>query len=192
MAAALKEPSHRHAIAHLQGLNTLADLDDTTDALVSQNTTRHLTEITGSHVQVSVAHARVFNLHERLAVTDSRNGNLANLNRTVNLLRDNNSLHGFLAHDLNSLVIGSRTQAASYNLQSALCNLAGWARIFFTSHFHHNMMSRQSKEPSPNMTEGLVRIILTSKGDLSIRSIPTNALNCQMLIYDAMTKQHRR
>ena len=112
VAAALKEPSHRHAIAHLQGLNTLADLDDTTDALVSQNTTRHLTEITGSHVQVSVAHARVFNLHERLAVTDSRNGNLANLNRTVNLLRDNNSLHGFLAHNLNSLVIGCRAQAA--------------------------------------------------------------------------------
>ena len=36
------------------------------------------------------------------------------------------------------------------------------------------------------MTEGLFRIILTSKDDLSIRSIPTNALNCQMLIYDAM------
>lgn len=36
------------------------------------------------------------------------------------------------------------------------------------------------------MTEGLDRGVLTSKDDLSIRSIPTNALNCQMLIYDAM------
>ena len=124
MAAALKEPSHRHAVAFLQGLNTLADLDDTTNALVAQNTARKLTEITGSHVQVSVAHARVFNLHERLTVTDGRNGNLTDNNRTVNILRDNNSLHGFLAHDLNSLVICGRAQAAICNLRSALCNLA--------------------------------------------------------------------
>ena len=120
MAAALKEPSHRHAVAFLQGLDALADLDDTTNALVAQNTARKLTEITGSHVQVSVAHARVLNLHERLAVTDSRNGDLTDNNRTVNLLRDNNSLHGFLAHDLNSFVIGSHTQAASCKPQAAI------------------------------------------------------------------------
>ena len=103
MTAALEEPSHRHAVAFLQGLNALANLDDTTDALVAQNTTRNLTEVTGSHVQVSVAHTRVLNLHERLTVTDSRNGNLTDNNRTVNLLRNNNSLHGFLAHDLKLL-----------------------------------------------------------------------------------------
>ena len=54
-------------------------------------------------MQVSVAHTRVLNLHERLTVTDSRNGNLTDNNRTVNLLRNNNSLHGFLAHDLKLL-----------------------------------------------------------------------------------------
>ena len=103
MAAALKEPSHRHAVAHLQGLNTLADLDDTADALVTEDAAGHLAEVAQGHVKVGVAYARILNLHERLAVTHGRDGNLTNLNRTVNLLRDNNSLHGFLAHDLKLL-----------------------------------------------------------------------------------------
>ena len=128
VAAALEEPSHRHAVAFLQGLNTLADLDDTADALMAQNTTRNLTEITGSHVQVSVAHARVLNLHERLAVTDSRNGNLTDNNRTVNLLRNNNSLHSFLAHDLK--LLSHWLPRSDRNLE--FCNLAGRARVFFT------------------------------------------------------------
>ena len=129
VTAALEEPSHRHAVAFLQGLNTLANLDNTTDTLVAQNTTRNLTEIAGSHMQVSVAHTRVLNLHKRLAVTDSRNGNLTDNNRTVNLLRDDNSLHGFLAHDLNSLVIGGRAQAAICAVQP---NGVG-ARILYIS-----------------------------------------------------------
>ena len=128
MTAALEEPSHRHAVAFLQRLNTLANLDDTTDALVAQNTTRNLTEVTGCHVQVSVAHARVLNLHERLTVTHSRNGNLTDNNRTVNLLRNNNSLHGFLAHDLK--LLSHWLPRSNRNLE--FCNLAGRARVFFT------------------------------------------------------------
>ena len=103
MAAALKEPSHRHAVAHLQGLDAFADLNDHADTLVAEDAAGHLTEVAQGHVKVGVAHARILNLHERLAVTHGRDGNLTNLNRAINLLGNNNSLHGFLAHDLKLL-----------------------------------------------------------------------------------------
>ena len=115
MTASFKEPGHRHPVAHLQGLDALADLNDHADTLVTEDAAGNLTKVTRSNVQVGVAHARILNLDQGLTVPDVGNRDLTNLNRAIRMLGNNNCLHRLLgAHGISFGEYRAHTVLARY------------------------------------------------------------------------------